>query len=36
MTNESNAVLGGVIGGLAFIGIAILVGDHFYEQCVDD
>ena len=36
MANESSAVLGGVVGGLVFIGIAILVGDHFYEQCVDD
>ena len=36
MANESSAILGGVVGGLVFIGIAILVGDHFYEQCVDD
>jgi len=35
MANESNAVIGGVIGGLAFIGIAILIGDYFYEQCFD-
>ena len=35
MANESSAVLGGVVGGLVFIGIAILVGDHFYEQCFD-
>ena len=33
MANESSAILGGVVGGLVFIGIAILVGDHFYEQC---
>ena len=36
MANESSAVLGGVVGGLVFIGIAVLVGDYFYEQCVDD
>jgi len=32
---ESNAVISGVVGGLAFIGIAILIGNHFYEQCFD-
>ena len=36
MANESSAVLSGIVGGFVFIGIAILVGDHFYEQCVDD
>ena len=35
MAKNSSAVSGGVFGGLAFIGLAILVGDHFYEQCID-
>jgi len=36
MANESNAVIGGVVVGLVFIGIALLIGEQFYEQCVDD
>ena len=35
MANESNAVTGGVIGGLVFIGIALLIGSYLYEQCID-
>ncbi len=35
MTKDSNAIIGGGLVGLVFIGIAILIGGHFYEQCFD-